>query len=571
MIRRKVVWLTGMLLALAVVVAACGGDIQQAEQQATEPPDEPQAEEVAEETEVMEEPEEEEEPTDTKQGGDLSWATISEPETLDHQCTFSSIADIQYKTMFDSLVFYGPDQEFYPYLAESWEISDDFTTFTFNLRDDVTFHDGTPFNAEAVQINLDRIIAQEACPTAKVAQGRLGPTYEETEIVDEHTVTVHFSEPNPTFLIQADGIYFHSPTALEELGNDGIARDAVGTGAFLFEEWVDQSHITVARNPDWTWGPAFFEHRGPAYLDSVTWQFIPEGTARMAALELGEVQFLNRVELEQYEQLVNDEDLKHVTSDRPGMPTGWMFNATLPPFDNIEVREAVCHALDRETALATLFGDFYQVAYGPITPATFGYWEGVQDYCEYDPELASSMLADAGWTDTDGDGFLDKDGEQLVLQLTDLPTYSDRAAAWEFFQAQLRDLGIQLEVNLVEAGVVVEQCHGGKVHICGLRWRMADPIELRSVFSTENIGTGFNWTHYDSEEIDRLLGEGAAEADRQERAEIYQELQKTIMDAYIWFPIWRAQMVHGAVPEFMDFHVLPNPEYIWVNNAYLEQ
>ena len=153
----------------------------------------------------------------------------------------------------------------------------------------------------------------------------------------------------------------------------------------------------------------------------------------------------------------------------------------------------------------------------------------------------------------------------------ELPSIPDRQVAWEFFQAQLLELGIQLDLEFAEAGVVVEECHGAQRHICGLRWRMADPSELRSVFAGENVGSGFNWTHLPDERIDNLLAAGASEADREARREIYEDLQRRIMELAIFIPIWETSMVHGAVNELEGWEVLPNPEYIWLYDAFLAE
>src|SRR5215207_9302571 len=372
-------------------------------------------------------------------GGNLIWGTNAEPETLDPSCTFSSIADIQYKALYDSLVFWEPtDQEFYPYLAESWEVSDDFTSYTFHLRDDVMFHDGTQFNAEAVKINFDRVatIAQsESCSSASVAQARLGPTYESTDVIDDFTARVNFSEPKPIFLVGASDLYFMSPASLEEFGDENIGRNAAGSGAFILEEWVDQSFMRVIRNEDYNWGPANAAHQGPALLESVTWQFIPEATTQLASLEAGEVQFINRVETEQYIQLSQNPDLVTTALPGPGTPNGFVLNASLPPLDDIRVRQALGHAIDRPLMLEVLFNNTFPIGNGPISSSTWSYWEGVNDYNQFDQELALSLLADAGWTDTDGDGLLDKDGQPLVLTHMELSTLPDRAIAAEFVQA----------------------------------------------------------------------------------------------------------------------------------------
>jgi len=514
-------------------------------------------------------------PMAAQTGGNLIWGTDSEPETLDPTCTFSSIADNQYKTIYDSLVFWEPsDQEFYPYLAESWEVNGDFTSYTFSLRDDVVFHDGTPFNAEAVKINFDRVATirdSESCSSASVAQARLGSTYVSTEVIDSFTAQVNFSQPNPIFLIGVSDLYFMSPASLEEFGDEDIGRNAVGSGAFILEEWVDQSFMRVVRNEDYNWGPGNATHQGPALLESITWQFIPEATTRLASLEAGEVHLINRVESDQYIQLSQNPDLVTTALPGPGTPNGFVLNASLPPLDDIRVRQALGHAFDRPLMLEVLFNNIFPIGNGPISSSTWSYWEGVNDYNQYDPEMALALLAEAGWTDTDSDGILDKDGEPLALSHIELSTIPDRAIAAEFVQAQLAEVGIQLNLEFAEAGVVVDECHNARRHVCGLRWRMADPSNLSAMWLSTNIGTGFNWSHLPDEDIDSLLSAGAAEADRETRRQIYQDLQKRIMDLAIWIPLWDVQITHGSNPKLQGWEALNNPEYIWLYDAYISE
>ena len=513
--------------------------------------------------------------TQAQQPGEtLVFGTGSEPDTLDHTCTSSSIADMQYKTLFDTLVFWAPDQEFYPYLATGWEISEDFSEYTFTLRDDVTFHDGTPFNAEAVKVNLDRIGAgEELCPIGGVAQSRLGALYDTTEVVDEFTVTVKFTAPNPAFLTAAADLYFTSLAAFDTYGED-IGRHAVGTGPFMLHEWQEQNSLTVIRNPDYQWPPAnagHSGHSGPPRLAEITWLFIPEETTRYASLEAGETHLINRVELEQFELLEANPDLVSQRSPLPGTPTGLMVNASLPPLDDIRVRQALMHGVDRETLVSVLFGDFYIPAYGPLSAATWSYWPGVEEFYPYDTERATELLEEAGWADNTGDGFLDKDGERLVITLMELTGTADRSEAWQFIQAQLRALGIEVQLRFAESGVVVSECHGGTQHLCGLRIRLTDPSRLEFMFAGHNVGSGFNWTHLPDGEIDDLLIAGASEIDFERREEIYHDLQRRIMELAIWLPVWDTQMVHAATPALQDWVMLPNPEYIWLYEAHFEE
>jgi len=568
-----------LALILALALAACSPATPTAAPQPTQPPataageatdapaptDAPAATDAPAPTEAVE--------PEVTRGGSIAWATASEPESMDPACTFSSIADIHYKTIYDSLVFWNPaDQEFYPYLAASWEVADDFTSYTFNLRDDVLFHDGTPFNAEAVKFNFDRIksIVTEECPQASVAQSRLGRTYESTEVVDEFTVKVNFSAPNPIFLTGAIDLYFLAPSAVEEYGIE-VGRHPVGTGAWIFKEWVEQSSLTVERNPDYNWPPASAGHTGPAYLETITWQFLPEATARYGALEVGEVQLVNRIEAEQFAELTANSDLGYVQLAAPATPMGWVLNASIPPLDDPLVRQGLAHMIDRELMLDTLFAGFFKVGDGPLTKATWSYWPGVETYNTYDPELGLSLLAEAGWTDSNGDGMLDKDGEDFLLTLLDTPTAANQSA-WEFIQGQLLQHGIQMELENSEAGVVVDECSNARRNVCVLRWRMVDPSTAAVMFESRGIVPGgFNWTHYADEELDALFAAGASEPDRAARELIYQDLQKRIMDIGFWIPIWDVQIVHGYDPSFQGWIPLVNPEYVYLYDAYVEE
>lgn len=581
---RRVVFFVALLLIVALVVAACGGaaqpttddepadapteeaGLEPTEEPAPEPTDEPAAESTEEE--AAQEPTEEPAEEGADLGGALIWADQSEPDTLDTHCTFSTWADNQFKHIYDSLVFWGPDQEFYPSLAESWEISDDYTTYTFTLRDDVTFHDGTPFNAEAVKANFDRIKTEE-CAVGKVAIGLLGATHESTEVVDEYTVEVNFTEPAAAFLISASYLYLQSPTAMEEMGDD-YGRHPVGTGPFVFEEWAEGDHITVVNNPDYSWVPANAQHEGPAYLDEITWRFITEPTTQLASLENGEVHFISRVPASEFEQLEANPDLITEKALTPGMPPGWLINVEKAPTDELAVRQAIGAAIDRELLRTTLFGDFFSPAHSTITSVTFGYWTGGEDYFQYDPEEAARLLEEAGWTDTDGDGIRDKDGQPLALTMSSVDSPGWRES-WEFAQAQLLETGIDLQVNIQESGPAFEECVGGVHHICALAWGLRDPVDMQIMWGSENIGSGFAWSRLADPLVDELLAAGASETDREARAAIYQDLQKLILDQAAWLPMYERPQAYGAVPEFQGYVILPSGSHVWLYDAYIEE
>jgi peptide/nickel transport system substrate-binding protein len=254
-------------LVLILVVTACGPT--------SEPP-------TTVPTPVREEP-----PTTAEvpalEGGKLVYGLTLAPSGIDPHVNASSELGIPLTSVYDTLVWQDLNGEFVPGLAKSWEISDDGLTYTFHLRDDAVFHDGAPFNAQAVKFNLDRI-ADPATKSQK-AVFMLGP-YQSTEIVDDYTVKVHFKEPYAPFLDSASQVYLGmtSPTAVEKWGADYQLHQA-GTGPFIMKEYIPNDHLALVRNPEYNWAPPIFNHQGPAYLEEIEFRFFVEPATRALALE----------------------------------------------------------------------------------------------------------------------------------------------------------------------------------------------------------------------------------------------------------------------------------------------
>ena len=204
--------------------------------------------------------------------GKLVYGLTLTPSNVDPHVGASSELGIPLTSVYDPLVWLSPEGEFVPGLAEAWQISDDGRIYTFSLRQDVIFHDGTPFNAGAVCFNLERI-ADPATKSAK-AIGLLGP-FEACRTIDDHTAEVSFAAAHAPFLTAASQVYLAmaSPTAVSKWG-DEYPFHQVGTGPFTFEEYVPKDHLTLKRNPDYKWAPSFFAHQGPAYLQEIEFRFL---------------------------------------------------------------------------------------------------------------------------------------------------------------------------------------------------------------------------------------------------------------------------------------------------------
>ena len=231
-----------------------------------------------------------------------------------------------------------------PGLAESWVISDDGMSYTFNLRHDVEFHDGTPFNAAAVKFSLDRIIAPDT--QSQLAITLIGP-YASTDVVNEYTAKVNFSEPYAPFLGNLSLPYMAmvSPTAVEKWGAD-YQLHQVGTGPFIFKEYVPNERLVLERNPDYNWAPSFAQHTGPAYLDRVVFRFLPDSSARIRALEAGDVDVARELPPEQSPRLAQNPDFTLLVGAMPGQTMQFFMNTQREPTNDLKVRQALLYGTD---------------------------------------------------------------------------------------------------------------------------------------------------------------------------------------------------------------------------------
>jgi len=222
-------------------------------------------------------------PTAAPKGGKLVMGTDKFPSGLDPHVNSSWDVMRILVSVYDPLVWQDPETgEILPGLAESWEISDDGLRYTLRLRKDVSFHDGTPFNAEAAKFSLDRILAPET--QSQYAKAFLGPT-DSIDAVDEYTLRINLKTPSAYLLSGLSQTYVAmvSPAAVERWGSE-YQLHQVGTGPFIMKEYVPKDHVTLTRNDKYSWAPSIFEHQGPAYLEEIEWRFMPEEATHLPAL-----------------------------------------------------------------------------------------------------------------------------------------------------------------------------------------------------------------------------------------------------------------------------------------------
>lgn len=511
----------------AIALMGCGGAATEPDEPSEEPGEEPSEDEPSEEP--SEEPAE-----DDKSGGSISYGVNKEGDMLDPHVGSSRYDYAMFANIYDSLLYWDPDDQVpVPWLAESVEANDDYTKFTITLREDVTFHDGTPLNAEAVKFNFDRIVDPD---TESAAAAGDMPGYVGTTVVDDFVAEVEFSSPNAIFeeaLCGRVGM-MNSPTAIEEKGHEDFIIAPVGTGPFMFVEWVERDRVVLERNPDYAWPNPDSTNDGPAYLDEVIYRFIPEDTARSTALERGEIDGTMRLPFQDVEKFEGDTNFQTRTDVLPGTGVMLVVNASRPPLDDIRVRQALQHLNDGEM--------ISEVGYFGVSPAHDGSilsppnasFVDLSDMYDFNVDKADELLDEAGWDEKDDDGIRMKDGEKLEIKYIGF-TSEQTQRIMEYVQSEYLKAGIDLEIELTDGPAIQKARQEGEHDICHLTW-ICNENFLRALFHSENIGDGWNFTHTPDSTLDSMLEDADATLDWDERLEKYGEIQRYILEEAMIVP-----------------------------------
>ncbi len=464
-------------------------------------------------------------------------------------------------TIVDGLVeLAGTSTEPIPWLAESWETADS-QTWTFKLRQGVTFHDGTPFNAEAVKWNMDRWRDPEN-------EWRFGRTFEyydiefgtdlaieEVNIIDEYTIELKLAAPSGVLLskLAMDFVFgMNSPTAVQEQGDTygTPAGTAVGTGRFKFVEWVPDDHITVERNDEW-WG-------GAPKLDRIIFRSIPDNSARFAELQAGTI---HQADLAQTDLAVAAEDPNIVLHEKPSTSTGYIaFQQCTEPFDKLEVRQAIAHAVNWEALIPAFYGTYGQLAGSFQPPAIMGHNPDIQPF-EYNPDKAKELLAAAGLPD----GFETDFWYIPVIR----GYFPDSKAIGEAIAADLAKVGIRVSLQTEDWGAYLEDRLQGKFPMWMLGWGSdnGDPDNYIGYHFAHPVGEPKPEDCYANDELSQLLTDGRTEADPAVREGIYQQAETLVHADVARIPVvWATtptvfrKEVQGYEPVvFRDWY-----EYLWI-------
>jgi peptide/nickel transport system substrate-binding protein len=311
------------------------------------------------------------------------------------------------------------------------------------------------------------------------------------------------------------------------MGMADFARHPVGSGPFMFKEWVNADHVTLVRNPDYNWGSSMFKNTGPAHLDQVTFKIIPEPSVRTGTLKTGETQLIDAVDALEYPSLSQDKNFGMIVKGQPGSGQIMMLNLSMTtPISDPAVRTAMQYATDRDGVNQSVFQGLNKPAWSPLMRPTFAYDPATEQIYGFDPDKANQILDDAGWT-KGSDGVRAKNGQRLQLVYPIISRPVDNAMATSV-QASLHDVGIDLQVNPLERAAYRDQINQNKYDISGMWFSYGDPDVLRTLFHSSNVGA-FNRSKYQVPEVDKMLEDAAGSTDMAHRADLYKQIQQRVL------------------------------------------
>ncbi|MBL1073478.1 ABC transporter substrate-binding protein [Nocardia sp. 2] len=474
-------------------------------------------------------------------GGTLRYGLSGAPTCSDPAQSATNQTLYVTRQIVDSLTDQDPATgELRPWLADSWFISQDAKSFTFHLKDGITFSDGTPLTADSVRKNFDSIVALGAVKAPLGATYLAG--YTGSTVVDPRTVRVEFDSPNAQFL-QASStaqLGIQSDATVAKSADERCLGGNVGSGPFSYGEWKQNASATLLKRTGYTWGSAIFANKGDAYLDRIVFTVVPETGVRTGSLSSGQLDAISDALPQDVAQIEGAGGRVEFTTN-PGIPFGLQLNVTRGPLRDAAVRAALTPALNRQELVDTVLGPQFKPATSVLASRTPGYAD-LSSRVRFDQAAAKQALDEAGWV-AGGDGIRAKNGERLAFNVVYSAVFAGNQAVLELTQQQLRAVGVELKLEPVPVAEATARQNNKDFDTYYYNSSRADGDILRSAFALN--GRNLNVRNAPTR-LDDLLARQLAATDATARTELLADAQNAILDEGLWLPTIELSQAIGA-------------------------
>ena len=475
-------------------------------------------------------------------GGTMVWLGHQEVAGLGPDDTGPTVQAVVIYNILNPLFHVDYLTELRPILAESYEVAEDGLTYTFKLRDGVMFHDGTTLTANDVKYTYDYY--RDPANATSIANDFLNVA--SVEAPDDLTVVVNMSDVNAAFLTSGAETPIVPAAYHSEVGEETFRTQPIGTGAFKLREW---------RAAEFTEMEAFEDHfRGRPNYDVLRLEVVPEASVRYIALQTGEAHSSVWPLLVEDSLAFEGDPNFRVMRTLANSVKHFPLNNQLPQLSDKRVRQALMHALDRQRIIDDLWNGTAQIAHSNLSPKNVFYYNPNLKQYEYDPERAQTMLDEAGWT-LGSDGVREKDGVKLSFTTTTITGDQARRPIAELAQQMLREVGVDMQLAEAPVASILEGLTQGTLESGLFNWTYGSTPEPDPSATLRSDG-GNNFNNFRSEEMDRLIDQGLATVDPEERQAIYYQIQEIFVEEvpalYLqfdeWINVWNVGEVAG-LPE----------------------
>lgn len=480
-------------------------------------------------------------------GGTLRYGLSQAPTCSDPAQGASNQTIYVTRQVVDSLTDQDPKTgDITPWLADSWEISPDAKSFTFKLKDGVTFSDGTPVTADSVKKNFDAIGTLGAAK-APLASSYLSG-YTGTTVVDPLTAQVNFAQPNAQFLqaTSTSQLGLQADATVGQSAEQRCLGTNIGSGPFTYANWQQDRSVSLAKRVGYNWSSPVFAHSGEAYLDAIDFTVIPESGVRTGSLSSDQLDAVSDA-LPQDAPQIEAVGGEVLTTPNPGVPFGLQPNVSRGVLADPVVRQAIIPAINRQELIDTVLGEDFKVATGALAANTPGY-KDLSSQVTFDQDKAKSILDGAGWVEG-GDGIREKGGQKLSFTLSFSAVFAGNQAILELVQQQLKQVGVDMKLGLVSTPEFTALQGSGNYDAVYYNSTRADGDILRTTFGLESRNLNKRGP---IPALDDALTAQLAATDKTQRDGYLATAQEQIISNGLWIPTTELSQIIGKSPKTED-------------------